>query len=168
MAFAAAVAATALEYLYRPWLALMPEIWFGLAWVGWNRRFRPLTTPRRPSGYGRPREIRWCPATRPRPSTEDGDEVQLRRARFEHRMMSTLADIVLLQVGTVDTVRERLGADQPGMPWVVLECARGGHDLGPVFQAGAQVPASPLRDAMEQLAAAAARAKAAVWPNPAQ
>jgi hypothetical protein len=97
-----------------------------------------------------------------------GEDVQVRRLRLEHRMMVTLADIVSLQVSTVDAVRERLGADQPGVPWVLLECARGGHDLGPVFQAGAQLPASPLRDVMQQLAAAAARAKATVWPDPAQ
>ena len=102
------------------------------------------------------------------PPTDDDDEVQVRRARFEHEMMSTLADIVALQVSTVDTVRERLGADLPGVPWAVLECARGGHDLGPAFEAGAQLPASPLRDVMEQLAAAAAQAKAAVWPDTAQ
>jgi hypothetical protein len=102
------------------------------------------------------------------PSSDDDDEVQVRRARFEHEMMSTLADIVALQVSTVDTVRERLGADLPGVPWVVLECARGGHDLGPAFEAGAQLPASPLRDVMEQLAAAAAQAKATVWPDTAQ
>ncbi|MBO0866150.1 MAG: hypothetical protein J2P16_13885 [Mycobacterium sp.] len=102
------------------------------------------------------------------PSIDDDDEVHVHRARLEHEMMSTLADIVALQVNTVDTVRERLGADQPGTPWVVLECARGGHDLGPAFEAGAQLPASPLRDVMEQLAAAAAQAKAAVWPDPAR
>jgi hypothetical protein len=96
-----------------------------------------------------------------------GDDVQVRRLRLEHRMMSTLADVVSLQVDAVDTVRERLGADQPGIPWVILECARGGHDLGPVFQAGAQLPASPLRELMEELAAAAGQAKAAVWPRPA-
>lgn len=101
------------------------------------------------------------------PPGQDSDDVAVRRLRFEHRMMSTLSDTVSLQISTVDTVRERLGADQPGTPWVILECARGGHDLGPVFAAGAQLPASPLRDLMEQLADQAAQARAAVWPHPA-
>lgn len=99
------------------------------------------------------------------PADRDGHEVQLRRARLEGRMMSILAEIVTLQVGTVATIRERLGADQPGVPWVILECARGGHDLGPTFAPGAQLPASPLRDLMAELVAAAEEAKNAVWPT---
>jgi hypothetical protein len=78
-------------------------------------------------------------------------------------MMSVLADIAELQRHTVTTIRERLGAHEPGIPWAILECARAGIELQ-TFEAAAELPASPLRDLMEQLAADMRRAKAEVWP----
>jgi hypothetical protein len=96
---------------------------------------------------------------------EVSDDVGRQRARYEHRMMSVQADMMQVQEHTVATIRERLGADEPGIPWVVLECARGGFDLSATFESGAQLPPSPLRDLMERLAADAARANAAVWPK---
>lgn len=98
-------------------------------------------------------------------SGEVSDDVGKQRARYEHQMMSVQADMTQVQEHTVDTIRERLGADEPGIPWAILECARGGFDLGATFESGARLPASPLRDLMEQLAAHAAWAKAAVWPK---
>jgi hypothetical protein len=79
------------------------------------------------------------------------DQMQTRRAHDEHRMMSVLADMTNLQQRTVAVIRERLGADQPGIPWVLVECARAGIDLES-FDAGARLPGSPLRDLMQQLA----------------
>jgi hypothetical protein len=99
-------------------------------------------------------------------SGEVSDDVGRQRARYEHHMMSVQADMMQVQELAVTTIRERLGADEPGIPWVVLECARGGFDLSATFKSGAQLPPSPLRDLMERLAADAARAKAAVWPKP--
>jgi len=52
----------------------------------------------------------------------------------------------------------RLGADERGMPWAICECARAGFDLSGSFEAGAQLPPSPLRDLMERLASDMARA----------
>ncbi|MDI3313956.1 MAG: hypothetical protein QJR12_06640 [Mycobacterium sp.] len=97
---------------------------------------------------------------------ELADDVSRQRARYEHQMMSVQAEMMQVQERTVTTIRERLGADEPGIPWVILECARGGFDLSATFESGAQLPASPLRDLMERLAVDTARAKAAVWPRP--
>ncbi|MBS4727215.1 hypothetical protein MSM1_02165 [Mycobacterium sp. SM1] len=95
-----------------------------------------------------------------------GDDLGRQRARYEHQMMSVQAEMMQVQERAVTAIRERLGADEPGIPWVILECARGGFDLSATFESGARLPASPLRDLMERLAADTARAKAAVWPQP--
>lgn len=96
--------------------------------------------------------------------SDDGDNIQARRARLEHRMMSALGDLIALHDRTVATICERLGVDGPEVPWAIIECARGGHDLGPAFHVGAQLPASQLRDLLQRLTSDAARAKATVWP----
>lgn len=94
------------------------------------------------------------------------EHAQTRRARHEHRLMQIHGQEAELQASTVATIRERLGADVPGMPWAVLECARGGHDLAEGFRIGLGFPPSPLTTLMHELVAHAKAAKAAVWPYP--
>lgn len=98
-------------------------------------------------------------------NTNPGDEqIQARRARHEHRLMQIHGDETDLQARTVATIRERIGADVPGMPWAILECARGGHDLTETFTSCLALPPSPFTTLMHQIVAYAAEAKAAVWP----
>lgn len=84
------------------------------------------------------------------------------RARHEHRIVSTVAEMDRLQLRTVDTVRERLDVGESGIPWTLMECARAGLDLSGSFEASARLPDSPLRDLMERLAGDMRRANAAV------
>jgi hypothetical protein len=86
----------------------------------------------------------------------------LARARHEHRILSTVAEMDRLQLRTVDAVRERLDVDETGIPWTLMECARAGLDLSGSFEASAQLPDSPLRDLMERLAGDMHRANTAV------
>lgn len=84
------------------------------------------------------------------------------RARHEHRIVSTVAEMDRLQLRTVDTIRKHLDVGETGIPWTLMECARAGLDLSGSFEASAQLPDSPLRDLMERLAADMHRANAAV------
>lgn len=93
------------------------------------------------------------------------DHIQTRRALHEHHLMSILGDVTILQRDTVATIRERLGADQPGTPWVLIECARAGIDLDS-FETSSGLPASPLRDLMDELAAEMTNAKRHVRSQP--
>ncbi|WP_223163880.1 hypothetical protein, partial [Mycobacterium simiae] len=88
-----------------------------------------------------------------------GDDATVRRARYEHRLMSVLAEMAELQERTVATVTERLGADEPGGPWSFVECAKAGVELSTFETGGAGLPPSPLRDMLDRLAADMARAK---------
>ncbi|BBX97258.1 hypothetical protein [Mycobacterium lacus] len=90
---------------------------------------------------------------------EAGDDTAARRARYEHRLMSVLAEMARLQEHTVATISERLGADEPGIPWAFVECAREGLELTLFESGGAGLPPSPLRDLLERLTAEMARAK---------
>lgn len=84
------------------------------------------------------------------------------RARHEHRIMSTVAEMDRLQLRTVDTVREQLDVEETGIPWTLMECARAGLDLSDSLEASAQLPDSPLRDLMARLAGDMRRANTAV------
>lgn len=92
-------------------------------------------------------------------SQEVSEDAASRRARYEHRIMSVLADMAQLQERTVATISERLGADEPGIPWALIECARVGFDLTSFESGGAGLPPSPLQDLLERLATHMARAK---------
>lgn len=96
------------------------------------------------------------------PEQSRTDAIQSARARQEHRIMSALAGMDQLQYRTVDIVRDRLGVDEGGIPWTLMECARAGLDLGGSFEASARLPDSPVRDLMEQLADDMRQANAAV------
>ncbi|WP_100485532.1 hypothetical protein [Mycobacteroides abscessus] len=94
------------------------------------------------------------------------DETRVRRARHEHRLMQIHGQETDLQARTVATIRERIGADVPGMPWAILECARGGHDLTETFTSCLALPDSPFTTLMHEIVAYAEEANAAVWPYP--
>lgn len=99
-------------------------------------------------------------------SDQLGGDLDLRRARLEHQIMVLFGEVTQLQDSTVATIRERLGADVPGMPWAILECARGGYDLGEIFGQLTDLPPSPFTTLMHELVTYAAQAKATVWPYP--
>lgn len=94
------------------------------------------------------------------------EQTQIRRARHEHRLMQIHGNETDLQTRTVSTIRERIGAEVPGMPWAILECARGGHDLTEAFQSCLALPPSPFTTLMHEIVAYAKEAKTAVWPYP--
>ncbi|VBA41640.1 hypothetical protein LAUMK13_03633 [Mycobacterium innocens] len=87
------------------------------------------------------------------------DEATMRRARYEHGLMSVLAEMAALQERSVATIAERLGADEPGIPWSFIECAKAGVELSTFEAGGAGLPPSPLRDLLDRLAADMANAK---------
>lgn len=94
------------------------------------------------------------------------EQAQILRARHEHRLMQIHGQETDLQARTVATIRERIDADIPGMPWAILECARGGHDVTAVFNSCLALPDSPFTTLMHEHVAHAAEANAAVWLNP--
>ncbi|ETW21974.1 hypothetical protein [Mycobacterium gastri] len=94
-----------------------------------------------------------------------GDEAAVSRARYEHRLMSVLAEMAALQERSVATITERLGADEPGIPWSFIECAKAGVELSTFETGGAGLPPSPLRDLLDRLAADMASAKRRFGPN---
>ncbi|KZS58106.1 hypothetical protein [Mycobacterium ostraviense] len=94
-----------------------------------------------------------------------GDEATMCRARYEHRLMSVLAEMAALQERSVATITERLGADEPGIPWSFIECAKAGVELSTFETGGAGLPPSPLRDLLDRLAADMASAKRRFGPN---
>ncbi|MBB4853635.1 hypothetical protein HNP40_001001 [Mycobacteroides chelonae] len=98
--------------------------------------------------------------------TSADDETRVRRARHEHRLMQIHGQEADLQASTVATIRERIGADVPGMPWAILECARGGHDLTETFNSCLALPDSPFTSLMHEIVTYAKEANAAVWPYP--
>lgn len=92
------------------------------------------------------------------------EKMQSRRARHEHRLMQICGEEADLQARTVAAIRERIGADVPGMPWAILECARGGHDLTDTYSACLALPPPPFTTLMHEIVAYANEAKEAVWP----